>query len=217
MALRIGFLFNHDQLHQVAHSLPIALRLAELDTSAEIVLATTGERIRAEVEAIAHDAIKKGSVTVRALSLRRARSRLLERLTGRLLPVKKWFVLADNLDFFASLDLLIVAEKTSLALKRTFGLEKLKIIHTRHGAGDRAIGFDQVSAGFDAVLISGRKIGERLTHEAGIAPERLHLVGYPKFDLHRDTHVELPLPRDGRPVVLYNPHPSPHLSSWYRL
>jgi hypothetical protein len=26
--MRIGFLFNHDQVHQVAHSLPIALALA---------------------------------------------------------------------------------------------------------------------------------------------------------------------------------------------
>ena len=27
--MRIGFLFNHDQVHQVAHSLPIALALAK--------------------------------------------------------------------------------------------------------------------------------------------------------------------------------------------
>lgn len=214
--MRIGFLFNHDQLHQVAHSLPIALALAAMGSGAEIVLAATNERIEAELRLLAGDAIGRGSVTIKRLDLRSAWSRVLERLAGRLVPVRKLFVLRDNLDFFGSLDLLVVAEKTSLALKQRSGFKALKIVHTRHGAGDRAIGFDRASAGFDAVLISGPKIGERLVREAGVALERLHMVGYPKFDLHRETVAELPFARDGRPVVLYNPHPSPHLSSWYR-
>jgi hypothetical protein len=213
--VRIGFLFNHDQLHQVAHSLPIALALAKMGTGAEIVLGSTSARIRGEVERLAGDTVGDG-VTLVSLELRGRGTRLLERVAGRLLPVRKLGVLADNVDFFRSLDVLVVAEKTSLALKRRFGLNDLKIVHTRHGAGDRAIGFDKASAGFDAVLISGPKIGERLVREAGVEPHKLHQVGYPKFDLHRDTAVELPLVKDGRPVVLYNPHPSPHLSSWYR-
>ena len=44
--MRIGFLFNHDQLHQVAHSLPIALRLAEMGTGAQSGLAVTNEPVR---------------------------------------------------------------------------------------------------------------------------------------------------------------------------
>jgi hypothetical protein len=215
--LRIAFLFNHDQLHQVAHSLPIALRLAELGTGAEILLVTTSERLRKEVMLLAGDAIAKGRVTLVALALQRPASRAVARLAGRLFPARKLFMLGDNLAFFASLDVLVVAEKTSLMLKRRRGLDGLKIVHTRHGAGDRAIGFDKASAGFDAVLISGPKIGERLVRDAGLAPARLHMVGYPKFDLHRDTTATLPLAGDGRPVVLYNPHPSPHLSSWFRL
>jgi hypothetical protein len=214
--VRIGFLFNHDQLHQVAHSLPIALALAKMESGAEIVLATTSSRIRAEVERVAGEMVGTG-VELVSLELRGRGTRLLEQVAGRLLPLRKLGVLADNVDFFRSLDVLVVAEKTSLALKRRFGLDELKIVHTRHGAGDRAIGFDKASTGFDAVLISGPKIGERLTREAGVAAEKLHQVGYPKFDLHRDTRVELPLARDGRRIILYNPHPSPHLSSWYKM
>lgn len=214
--VRIGFLFNHDQLHQVAHSLPIALALAKMGTRAEIVLATTSARIRGEVERVAGDAVGDG-VELVSLELRGRGTRLLERIAGRLLPVRKLGVLADNVDFFRSIDVLVVAEKTSLALKWRFGLAGLKIVHTRHGAGDRAIGFDKASAGFDAVLISGPKIGERLVREAGIAAEKLHQVGYPKFDLHGETRVELPLAKDGRPVVLYNPHCSPYLSSWFKM
>ncbi|MEG3155385.1 hypothetical protein [Sphingomonas sp. RB1R13] len=214
--VRIGFLYNHDQLHQVAHSLPIALALAAMGTGAEIVLITTSERIRGEVERLAGDTLGHGAAVV-SLGLKGWFTRLAERVAGRLIPVRKLAILSDNVDFFRTLDVLVVAEKTSLALKRRFGLDRLKIVHTRHGAGDRAIGFDKASAGFDAVLVSGPKIGERLVREAGVSPDRLYQVGYPKFDLHRDTRIELPLAKDGRPVVLYNPHPSPHLSSWFSM
>jgi hypothetical protein len=214
--VRIGFLYNHDQLHQVAHSLPIALALAAMGTGAEIVLITTSERIRGEVERLAGDTLGHGAAVV-SLGLKGWFTRLAERVAGRLIPVRKLAILSDNVDFFRTLDVLVVAEKTSLALKRQSGLDRLKIVHTRHGAGDRAIGFDKASAGFDAVLVSGPKIGERLVREARVSPDRLYQVGYPKFDLHRDTRIDLALAKDGRPVVLYNPHPSPHLSSWFSM
>ena len=41
------------------------------------------------------------------------------------------------------------------------------------------------------------------------------IVGYPKFDLSPPNRARL-FPKD-RPTVLYNPHPSPALSSWYRM
>lgn len=121
----------------------------------------------------------------------------------------------DNLDFFRSLDMLVVAEKTSLLLKSRYGLNDLFMIHTRHGAGDRAIGFDAASARFDHVLCSGEKIRRRLISEAQVNPDTISVVGYPKFDLMRSVEANDP-GKQGRPVVLYNPHPSPHLSSWYK-
>jgi CDP-glycerol glycerophosphotransferase (TagB/SpsB family) len=130
-------------------------------------------------------------------------------------PATKLLVYGDNLDFFRSLDVLVVAEKTSLILKSRHGLKDLKIVHTRHGAGDRAIGFDKASACFDHVLVSGRKIRDRLIAEAGVDPTTISVVGYPKFDFAPRAPRVHPLVDDGRPVVLYNPHVSPHLSSWY--
>jgi len=108
-----------------------------------------------------------------------------------------------------------VAEKSSTLLKTRYGLTGLQLIHTRHGAGDRAIGFNAASRAFDLVLVSGPTIHARLIAEAGVAPERLALVGYPKLDLLPGTPRKLPLQANGRPTVLYNPHVSPHLSSWY--
>ncbi|MBJ6123504.1 hypothetical protein [Sphingomonas mollis] len=211
--MKIGFLFNHDQVHQVAHALPTALAMAEGYPQAEIVVATTNDRLTHEVRRLC----ERLGVTVPLiqLGLRRRSTRALAGALEWGLPVTKVGVYRDNLDFFRSLDALVVAEKTSLLLKTRYGLKDLKIIHTRHGAGDRAIGFNKHSATFDHVLVSGNKIRQRLIREAGVAPDRMSLIGYPKFDLMPDPAPRLPFQANGKPTVLYNPHPSPHLSSWY--
>jgi hypothetical protein len=212
--MRIGFLFNHDQIHQVAHSLPIALALARRpDFAGEIIVATTSDRIATEVLRLGAPLVGSRIEHVR-LGLKSSSARL-ARLLGSIAPAAKVLVYKDNLEFFRSLDVLVVAEKTSLILRRVHGLAKPLLVHTRHGAGDRAIGFDKHSTGFDHVLCSGEKIRQRLIHEAGVPAATISVVGYPKFDIAKPT-VQLLGGAARKPVVLYNPHPSPHLSSWYR-
>lgn len=212
--MRIGFLFNHDQVHQVAHSLPIALALAKRRSGAEIVILSASERIASELRLLGGDAIGRELALVELKLVTRS-SRLANALASGLVPSTKLLIYRDNLDLFKSLDILVVPEKTSLVLKDQFHLDQLKIIHTRHGAGDRAIGFDKASARFDHILASGPKIRDRLVREAAVAPERISIVGYPKFDLF-EPPAKGPRPRGARPLVLYNPHVAPHLSSWYR-
>lgn len=164
---------------------------------------------------LAGDAIGS-TVSLQPLALRGRGTRLLSSMLEGVAPITKAFIYNDNIDFFRSLDVLVVAEKTSLVLKFGYKLEKLKIVHTRHGAGDRAIGFNSESAAFDHVLVSGPKIRERLIQDAGVEPARVSIVGYPKFDLPATPAIHSTV--DGeRPVVLYNPHVSPHLSSWYKM
>ena len=210
--MRVGFLFNHDQVHQVAHGLPIALALARENTGAEIIICTTNSRLSQEVRTLAGDDV--GRLQFVELELQRKSTRAINAIAGHLVPAAKLLMYRDNLDFFRSLDVLVVPEKTSLILKDHFHLDQLKIIHTRHGAGDRAIGFDKASARFDHVLASGKKIRDRLVSNAGVSPEKISIVGYPKFDVcnfERDTRRP-----NGRTKVIYNPHVAPHLSSWYR-
>lgn len=209
--MRICFLFNHDQVHQVAHSLPIALAMLDADLDAEIVIATSNARLTAEVTRLSGG---RPNLPIVQLGLSRLSSRAVNRTLGGLLPTEKLLFYRDNLDFFRRVDVLVVAEKTSLILKTRLGLDHLKIVHTRHGAGDRAVGFDPASALFDHVLVSGPKIRERLVRDTGVSPEAISVVGYPKFDLAASP-APRPLPDDGRPLVLYNPHVSPHLSSWF--
>ena len=213
VTMRIGVLFNHDQIHQIAHSLPIAMALADGGFEGEIVVATTNAALTREVMRIGGDRIGTRIEHVQLEPC--AATRRLDRLLGKVIPAQKILIYRDNLDFFRKLDVLVVAEKTSLLLKTRYGLRDLAIIHTRHGAGDRAIGFDKASAGFDHVLCSGPKIRDRLIREAQVSPEAITIVGYPKFDLARDKTPHRFMP-DMQQTVIYNPHPSPHLSSWYK-
>jgi hypothetical protein len=211
--MRIGFLFNHDQVHQVSHSLPVALELARSGFDGEIIVATTNRRIAHEVRRLGGELL---GTRIQHVQLRlKPSSAHLTRMVNGMLPAGKLLVYRDNLDFFRSLDLLVVAEKTSLVLRRLFGLKRPLLVHTRHGAGDRAIGFDHHSAEFDYVLCSGTKIRDRLINEARVPAERICIVGYPKFDIARPS-VGFSRCQPSRPIVLYNPHCSPHLSSWYR-
>jgi hypothetical protein len=212
--MRIGFLFNHSAGHQVAHSLPVALALRRLSNRAEIrILVSQGSE--AEVTRMLDREAGPRPDIVR-LRPPAPLARAAKRATGGAIPADTLSVLRRNLDHFRDLDALVVPEKTSLLLKTHFGLDNLKLIHTRHGAGDRAIGFDKASGKFDLVLMSGAKIRDRLS-DAGLLREDGHaIVGYPKFDLPPHSPRPRLFPKD-RPTVLYNPHPSPALSSWYRM
>ena len=209
---KICFFFNHDQMHQIAHSLPIALQLIEAQ-SAEVTLAVTSEMLEAEVRRLA--GARSASIPIVRLGTKTALSQALVRALDGVVPARKLMVYRDNLDFFRAFDALVVSEKSSLLLKTRYGLNRLKFIHTRHGAGDRAIGFNPESAAFDLILVSGEKIRERLINNAGVPPEKIRITGYAKFDIVSPAHP--PLFADStRKTVLYNPHPSPHLSSWFR-
>jgi hypothetical protein len=211
---QICFLFNHDQTHQIAHSLPIALALARTG-DAQITLAVTHPRLEAEIRRIAGDEIAHMDLV--RLGLSRPVSRIVAGALDSFVPARKLAIYRDNLDFFRRFDAIVVSEKSSLLLKTRYGLSDVKLVHTRHGAGDRAIGFNRESAKFDLVLVAGPKIRDRLIRDAGVAPEKIAIVGYSKFDLLSKTPERLLLQENGRPTVLYNPHPSPHLSSWYKM
>lgn len=211
--MHIGFLFNHHGGHQVAHALPVALALLRRGTNARVsVLVSEGCEGEVRRLAAAHSGPAPDIIRLHPPS---PIARAAARASGSAVPVDIISTLHRNLDRFRGLDALVVPEKTSLLLKSLFGLKSLKLVHTRHGAGDRAIGFDKASGKFDLVLLSGEKIRDRLAQADLLKQDGHAIVGYPKFDMTPPPRPRL-FPKD-RPTVLYNPHPSPALSSWYRL
>lgn len=213
--MRVGFLFNHDQIHQIRHSLPIALALARSHNSIETVIAVSSDMIAAEVRRLAREL---GSATIELvrLGLKSGPSRVVGRALRGIAPVEKVLLYRDNLDFFRSLDALVVTERTSLMLKTQHGLNGLPMFLSDHGAGDRAVGFGGAARLFDHILAAGPKIRDRMVRDAGVDPGRISVTGYPKFDLPPAPAFEPAPGWAGRRTVLYNPHLSPHLSSWYR-
>jgi hypothetical protein len=212
--MRVGFLFNHDQIHQIAHSLPIAVALAARHPDISVICATTNFALADEVERLLGPNRSHNICHIR-LRINSAGRRITSRMFGGLLPAAKLLVYGEHLDFFRSLDALVATERTSLILKTQYGLDRPLMILADHGAGDRAIGFGKSTALFDHILAAGPKIRDRLVAEAGVDPDRVSVTGYAKFDMVPDTFNRLPMQRNGRPTVLYNPHLSPHLSSWY--
>lgn len=211
---RVGFLFNHEHLHQIAHSAPIAFELARANAGVEVLLLATSSAQLKHLQQMA-EAYPGLRCEFRLLTLPPLASRLARGLDA-VAPVTRVAMLLANRSLFASLDVLVVPEKTSLLLRKRFGLHDLKFVHTRHGAGDREVGFDRSSGEFDLVLISGPKVRERL-QQAGLLREDGHaIVGYAKFDLLRNSPPPPKLFANDRPTVVYNPHFSPRLSSWYR-
>lgn len=108
---------------------------------------------------------------------------------------------------------LVAAERTSTALRRLPGHCPV-MIHLRHGAGDRAVGFERRIALFDHLVVAGAKDRRRVIEEGLLPADRCHAVGYIKLSTLRRLHARAPqLFDNGLPVVLYNPHFEPRMSS----
>lgn len=211
--LRCGFLFNHDQLHQIAHSAPIAFELINRSTQMDVtLLATSQAQLEYLRRAAAHYDLPQADIRLLRLP---GWLRPIAKVMDGIMPFSRIAMLLANLETFRALNLLVVPEKTSLLLRSRCGLTSLKMVHTRHGAGDREVGFDRSSGKFDMVLVSGQKIADRLLRAGLLKPDGYRIVGYPKFDLHAGAARPKLFDND-RPTVLYNPHCSPRLSSWYR-
>ena len=111
---------------------------------------------------------------------------------------------------------IVAPERTSLLLKR-LGVTRPLFIHTDHGAGDRAVGYEPRIRLFDCVLVAGAKQEARMLRAGLIEPGRYAVVGYPKFEAVRAAgHGAPPVFDRPRTTVLYNPHFKRSLSSWPR-
>lgn len=209
--MRIGFLFNHDALHQISHSAPVIAALAD-DPRAQVTVLTSSAAQEARVRALIGVAAEH--VTFVPLTVGRV-ARVLDAALRWVAPFRRIAVLRENLAAFGALDVLVVPETTSLLLRDRFGCRDLKFVWIPHGAGDRSVGFRDVMRGFDLVLLSGAKVRDRMLAQGLITPDSHAIIGYPKFDTIDFAAPPTRLFAGDRPTILYNPHFDPRLSSWY--
>ena len=211
-AQRIGFLFNHDELHQVAHVAPIIAALQRRAPTASVEVITSSERQAEAVRSFLDPACPVPAFW----SIRpHAGVRLVEKMLGNMIPLNRLSSLKRSTDLFRQFDALVVPETTTTFLKKNGRTDRPALIFFPHGAGDRSIGFSPEIGLFDYVLLPGAKTRDRMLAAGVIRPDNHRLVGYPKFEAYGDR-PPVPLFDNDKPTVLYNPHFDPLLSSWFR-
>tara|TARA_R100001244_G_scaffold9454_5_gene11509 strand:- start:38575 stop:39753 length:1179 start_codon:yes stop_codon:yes gene_type:complete len=209
---RIGFLFNHDELHQVAHVAPIIAALQRRAPTASVEVITSSERQAEAVRSFLDPACPVPAFW----SIRpHAGVRLVEKMLGNMIPLNRLSSLKRSTDLFRQFDALVVPETTTTFLKKNGRTDRPALIFFPHGAGDRSIGFSPEIGLFDYVLLPGAKTRDRMLAAGVIRPDNHRLVGYPKFEAYGDR-PPVPLFDNDKPTVLYNPHFDPLFSSWFR-
>lgn len=205
------FLFNHDAAHQVAHLAGAAAAMARLCPQHETLVAYGDAGIRATIEGLI-DPADTARIDWRELTLPAWREALAAPL-NRLLPLRRLWRLTAHADLFASVDMVVSTERTCLRVKRHIRGRMPQFAIVPHGAGDRNVSYHPDFARFDLVLVAGQKVVEQMVAH-GVAPDRLRITGYPKFDSIDWARRFDPF-GNGRPTFVYNPHFDPKLSSWY--
>ncbi|MDG6095214.1 sensor domain-containing protein [Acetobacter sp. AN02] len=199
------------QPHQTLHSLPIAMEAASRHPDVQVHIACATQ---AHLDYARHLSSFYPEATARfeLLHLPERIRRSVERHGHTVFS--KFACLFFNNNYFSSFQGVVVPERTTLFLRK-LGISAPRMIWTRHGAGDRAIGFARDVRLFDYVLMAGKKVEERLLADGSIRPGHYKTGIYAKFDMVRRMQPARPKLFDNdRPTVLYNPHFSRSLSSW---
>lgn len=208
---RVGFLYNHDAAHQVAHIAGIMGALARFDVQVVALVATPAIADTARALIGQEAAARIEWITLALPPLHRRAARLLDRL----FPFSRLARLRRNLATFAALDALVSTERTCLRIKDRLGARAPLMIYVPHGSGDRNVAYHPDLARFDLALFSGQKLVDAARRAGIIGDDDWRIIGYPKFD-GMDVAVRPRLFANDNPVFLYNPHFDPQLSSAYR-
>jgi hypothetical protein len=201
------------QPHQTLHSLPIAFEMAARHPNADVHVACPTQSHLDYARSLGR-LYPAAKVTYDLLPIPAWLGRLVERNGPG--PLERLASLFFSRHYFNQFQAIVVPERTSLYLKR-MGVTKPLYIWTRHGAGDRAIGFAEDIKQFDFVLLSGKKVEQRLLERGLITPGEYHMGTYAKFDIVERLHrQQARLFDNDKPIVLYNPHFSRGLTSWYQ-
>jgi hypothetical protein len=190
------------QAHQFLHWLPAALRLAG-QPGVNVTVLVSSEAGQEFIRS--YD--PEGRLRIKRLWAPSVRSH------GLFAPPERVPVLLLNAPAIARYPTIVTTETTSSLLRRLPGFAS-KLIHLKHGAGDRDGGYNPKHAGFDLTLVNGPKDKQRLIERGLGHDENIEVVGYGKFELIREPSE--PLFTNGDPVALYNPHFDKKVGSWAR-
>jgi len=211
---RIAFLYNHEAAHQVAHSASVITALLAQSPALDISILATSDVLINAVKAICGSDIESRCRIIKLAVP--AWHRPFLRAIDSIAPLSRVDYLRSNSALFASFDAIVVTERTSLLLQTIPACKHVKLIYISHGSGDRSIGFKTDIGRFDLILLSGEKLRQRFLDAGAVDDARIKIVGSIKIDSTADAPVSRQRYfQNDKPIVLYNPHLEPRLSSWY--
>lgn len=184
--------------HQFAHFLPVAFELAA-STACEVRIFAPSPADAREVEALAAR-LGRAAPEIVVMDLPPAVRTVVPGALRKIALLLAWASRIRDADG------ILCAERTSTILRRLPG-RCPPLIHIPHGAGDRAVGFEDRFRFFDRVIVAGAKDRDRLIRESCVAAERCSVGGPVKLAAMLRSGEHGPrLFSDERPVILYNPH-----------
>ncbi|MCP5084359.1 MAG: hypothetical protein GY948_21940 [Alphaproteobacteria bacterium] len=217
--MKIAFLLNHYDVHQVPHVVPYAFQLSLRHPNFQVLILSPGEDQLSFAEQIGRSYLghKVDFVKLQLSAL----SKLTDPLASRFLFSRKFMTLFENTALWSAFNALVVPETNTTQLRRIPQLQDLKLIRVSHGAGDqRGLGsFDDRMRDFDMVLAPGEKYATELVQDGHVEAEKLAVSGYTKFEVTNNAAPAQPERyfQNNRPTVLYNPHHRRDLSSWWKM
>ncbi|MCE2573987.1 CDP-glycerol glycerophosphotransferase family protein [Komagataeibacter sp. FNDCR2] len=201
------------QPHQEFHSLSIALEMSRLYPDIQVHIASLTRERDARIRTLSR-LYPQSSIRFDILHQPPWIRHHIEQYGPT--PLSKLAVLFLNRNYFSRFQAIVVPERTSLYLRK-MGVTRPRLIWTRHGAGDRAIGFARDVRQFDYVLLAGPKVEDRLLKIGSLRTGHYATGIYAKFDMVRRLRPDRArLFTNNRPTIIYNPHFCPTLSSWPR-
>ena len=213
--MRIGFLLNHYDSHQVPHIVPFAFKLSELYPNIKvIILSSTLEQRDFAKDIAAHYPNHCCQFKMIGAS---PLVELVDPILSQWFFIRKSAVIKQNIKFLSTFDSIIVPEFTSLTLKKYDTFSNVKLIYTGHGAGDNESfpPFNERLREFDLCLIPGKKYAEIVTRRKLVTPTGYAISGYPKFEAVAPFgENRSQLFKNNNPTIIYNPHHHPDHSSW---
>jgi hypothetical protein len=184
--------------HQFAHFLPVAFELAASGACDVRIFVPSPADAHAVQALAARLGMAAPEITV--MDMPRAARASLPFALRKIAQLLAWATRIRQADA------ILCAERTSTILKRLPG-RCPPLIHIPHGAGDRAVGFEDRFRFFDRVIVSGAKDRDRLIREGCVAADRCSVGGPVKLAAMLRPGADRPRPLSGRrPVILYNPH-----------
>jgi len=211
MKLKICFPYFFHAYHAY-HSAPIGFELSRLDPDLEIKFITTTKNT--------YDLLNKISSYYKnhRCSVHLLPSKFYDyyqRFSYSQIPSPKRMI-KRYAKQFKQMDVIIDTNFLSLRLKQLNHNNVTKYILAYHGAGDRNREFSNHLKRIDFFLLCGPKRFRRLNDMGYLDRENWAYFGYPKFDIaQKETITRSELFNNQKPIVLYNPHFEPHLTSWF--